>query len=534
MLVDTLHFFHFIRPQWLWLILPFATLLFLNWRSREKEQDWMKIIPKHLMSVLQVGEKGWSKQLPLKLMLFAGIITIIIISGPSWKKEASPYGEDATNMVIVLDVSESMLQSDLAPNRLMRAKQKIEDILVARDAGRTGLIVYSGSAHIAMPLTKDKKVFTPLLESISTKIMPRKGKFAEYTVPLIDKILQGDQSPSTILLITDGVNERAQATLKRYLDNTTHQLLILGMGNSEYQSDIPYEEKSLEDLAASASGNLYTTTINGDDVAWVVNKTNNNLLISKDNTMPWADAGYPLTFLVAALYLLWFRKGFVIKWCLIIVVTSLSIVSEPIQAADWQFKDLWLTPDQQGKLLFDKGQYNEAAVVFESTQWKATSYYLAGEYELAQNYYLREDSTAAKLGVANALARQREYVAARAMYEEVIKREPDFPGAVENRDLMQSIIDQINEFSESQNNNMEKQSSRELGDKPQTSDGTETEIEKGQLIEETLSAEEIMSDAQMSEKWMKRVESKLDSFLSSKFYYQLEDGKATVEYENSN
>jgi Ca-activated chloride channel family protein len=533
MWIDSLQAFHFIRPLWLWLLLPFAVLVFLNWRSKKKEQDWMKVIPKHLVPVLSVGEKGWSKQLPLKLTLFAGLATIVVIAGPTWKKEASPFGEDATNMVIILDVSESMLQSDVTPTRLLRAKQKIEDILNARDAGKTGLIVYSGSAHIAMPLTKDKKVFTPLLESISGKIMPREGKFAEYTVPLIDSMLKGDPTPSTILLITDGVNERTQASFDEYFDSSAHQLLILGMGNSQNQSDIPYEEKTLQDLANAVGGDLMTTTIDADDVTWIVNKTNNNLLISEDNTMPWADGGYPLTFIVAALYLLWFRKGFLVKWSVILALSSYTMYSEPVQAADWTFKDLWLTPDQQGQLLFDKAQYKEAAVTFESNQWKATSYYLAGEYKLAQSYYLREDSTIAKFGVANSLARQREYVAARAMFDEIVELQPEFPGAKENRDLMQRIIDQINDFSESQDNNLEKQSSRELGDKPQTSDGTETEIDQSQLIEETLSAEEILADAKVSEKWMKRVESKLDNFLSSKFYYQLEDGKATVEYENN-
>lgn len=529
--VESLQYFHFLRAQWLWLLLPFVAYILFNWRRSEKQQDWMKMMPAHLVSVLRIGEKGWSKQLPLKLMLIAGVLSILIVAGPSWTKEASPYGEDATNMIVVLDVSESMLQSDIAPNRLMRAKQKILDVLALREAGKTGLIVYSGSAHIAMPLTKDQNVFKPLLESISAKIMPREGKFAEYAVPLVDKMLQGDKSPSTILLVTDGINEKTLTTFQSYFEDSSLQLLVLGMGNREFQSEIAYEEKSLANLASLTNGDFYTTTINDDDVHWVVDKTNHNMLISEDNTMPWSDNGYPLIFLVAGLYLLWFRRGFLVKWCAIISVTSLTMLSEPVQAADWQFKDIWLTADQQGKLLFDKAQYLQAANIFESTQWKANSYYLVGEYKLAQNYYLREDSLSAKLGAANALAQQREYIAARGMYEEIIKLDPDFPGAQQNMALMQSIIDQINQFSESQNNNLEKQSSRELGDKPETSDGAEVEVDKAQVVQEELSAEQIMNNTEMSEKWMKRVEGRLDSFLSSKFYYQLDDGKATLEYK---
>ncbi|RKF20361.1 VWA domain-containing protein [Alginatibacterium sediminis] len=524
--------FHFLRPLFLWLLVPVLVFIYINWRSTEKQQDWMNVLPAHLVSVLRVGESGWSKQLPLKLGLLACFIFIFIIAGPAWHKQASPFGEDAANMIIVVDVSESMLQKDVAPNRLLRAKQKILDILDLRKTGQTGLIVFSGSAHIAMPLTKDQQVFSPLLESISPKVMPREGKFAQYTVPLIENMLKEITSPSTILLLTDGVNEASSMAFSNYLSNSPNQLLILGIGNEKVQADIPYEYQTLKKLASDTGGAFRSISADNDDVEWVVKKAEYNMLISADNTMPWVDSGYPLTFLVALVFLSWFRKGFLVKWCLIIGFTSISMAPAPVQAAQWNFMDLWLTADQQGQLLFEKQQYSEAANTFETTSWKAASYYLAGEYDLAQNYFLREDSLSAKFGAAAALAHQREYVAARAMYQEIVSADPEFPGAQQNAELMQSIIDQIDQFSESQSNNNEDLSSKELGDEPQTSEGSETQVSQEQLIEETLSSEDIMNNEELSEKWMKRVESNLETFLGSKFYYQLEDGNATMEYSS--
>ncbi len=88
-------------------------------------------------------------------------LAILICTGPTWSREPSPFGEDQGALLILLDNSDSMLEEDIAPNRLARAKQKINDLLATRGGGRSGLVVFAGSAHTAMPLTRDTAVFAP-------------------------------------------------------------------------------------------------------------------------------------------------------------------------------------------------------------------------------------------------------------------------------------------------------------------------------------------------------------------------------------
>ena len=76
-----------------------------------------------------------------------------------------------------------MLETDIAPNRLTRAKQKISDLLATRDGGRNGLVVFAGSAHTAMPLTRDNAVYDPILAAIRPEIMPKAGKRTEQVIP---------------------------------------------------------------------------------------------------------------------------------------------------------------------------------------------------------------------------------------------------------------------------------------------------------------------------------------------------------------
>ena len=227
--------FHFIRPMWLLAFIPMFLLLWLRWRE-ESKPSWKDILPEHLRKALTIGDYGWRKQLPLKLLMVIVAIAIIICAGPSWERQASPFGEDKASMLVVLDNNDSMLQKDLPPSRLERSKQKIRDLLAARKGGSTGLVVYAGSAHVAMPVTQDSKVFEPFLAAITPEIMPVEGKLAETALPLIDQQLQG-QPGSTVLLVTDGVNPATITAYKNYFADKPYQLLILAAGNSDIVSN---------------------------------------------------------------------------------------------------------------------------------------------------------------------------------------------------------------------------------------------------------------------------------------------------------
>lgn len=525
---ENLQHFHFLRPAFLLLLIPFALLIYSNWSRSEKQQRWIKQLPEHIAPVLMVNESGWSKQLPLKLLLATCIAVIFLLAGPSWYKESSPFDEDKSDLIIVLDASESMLEQDITPSRLSMSKFKIIDLLEERSGGQTGLIVYAGSAHTAMPLTRDTQVFTPLLKAINPKVMPREGKFAQYTLPLIAQMSQ--QKNTTVLLITDGINNTGLEAYRSYFSKSEHQLIIWGMGNDKRPSSLAYEESSLKKLASETGGRFVSFDIENGDVKTVSRNIESNMLTNSDSVTPWTDAGYYITFIVAAFYLFWFRKGWLVKWCLVGTTLIMSASPTDVMAGEWKFMDLWLTADQQGQLLFEKQEYTAAAEQFESDKWKAISYYMAEEYQLAQQYFMRTDSVESQFGAAAALANQREYVAAKKMYQIIVDREPNFPGAKENLALLTNIIEQIDQFSKSQSDNTERQSSKELGDNPQTSEGAEVEVDQAQLQSESFTAEELMNDPDLNEKWMRRVGSDLEKLLKSKFYFQLEDGNATEEF----
>ncbi|HCG6536257.1 TPA: VWA domain-containing protein [Vibrio parahaemolyticus] len=557
--------FHFIRPLWLLALIPMFFLVWLRWRE-ESKPSWKDILPEHLRNALTIGERGWRKQLPLKLLMLIVLIAIVICAGPTWQRESSPFGEDKASLLVVLDNSDSMLQKDLPPSRLERSKQKIRDLLVARKGGKTGLVVFAGSAHVAMPVTQDSKVFDPFLAAITPEIMPVQGKLAEKALPLIDQQLQG-QPGSTVLLVSDGVNPATIKQYQAYFEGKPYQLLILAAGNTDIVSNNPMDLDSLQKLASQTNGRLVEVTVDNNDIEQLNRYVERNMQLNGESSMPWKDMGYQLLFPIALIMMLWFRKGWLVQWCVIVMVSgtllmptsamaeNISVKAEQPQVvqkvttfdkvAQWWW-DLWLTPDQQGQRLFNQQAYLEAAKHFVDPLRKGTAYYYASEFELAHSAFLEMQNDPSEevrdyglYNAASALARQREYLVARDLLKSLASKptlsESLRPDVEHNLKVIAGIVDEINQMSESQAGT-EQEASTELGDNPQTAEGADEQTSAELMIKETLSADDILGSQELADKWLKRVEADPKYFLRAKFQIQLRSpttGSSTTTTEHN-
>ncbi|MDO6541634.1 vWA domain-containing protein [Photobacterium sanguinicancri] len=566
--------FHFIRPWWLLAFIPLAVTVYWRWQL-DDASTWQQVLPKHLRDALTIGEKGWKKQLPLKVLTLLMVLAILVCAGPSWQRETSPFGEDKATMLVVMDASESMLEKDVAPSRLERAKQKVRDLLALRQGGKTGLVVYSGSAHTAMPPTQDSDVFSPFLAAIDPSIMPESGKSAEQALPLISSLL-GNELAGSVLLITDGANPTTIDAFSAYFANSPHQLLVLAMGNSDVVSHQPFDLKSLNQLADSTEGKLVEVSIDASDVQTLNRYVERHMQLNNESAMPWKDMGYYVLFPITFILLLWFRKGWLVQWCLIAAVLLPVTFSAPVSAQSVHTKaaptaeeiaaetdtvtvfdrvsawwlDMWLTPDQQGQLYFNQQEYVKAAQHFTDPLRKGVAYYYGAEYQLAHSAFLQVgkqspavvsqevgktgsealDNTRSaqrELGLfnaANALARQREYLAARDMFLQLAQHaqtEPIRQQADHNYQVIKGIVEEINRTSESQSGTTDgPEESFELGDNPQTAEGAEEQVSSEMMVRETLNANEILGSDELADKWLRRVEADPKYFLRAKFQLQ--------------
>lgn len=315
-------------------------------------------------------------------------------------------------------------------------------------------------------------------------------------------------------------------------------------------------------LANATGGRLVQTSVDNRDIETLNRYVERNMQLNGDSSMPWQDMGYPLLLPIAIIMMLWFRKGWLVQWCLVVTVStslfatpnamaetvSLSVerTAQPKMMTVWEkteqwWWDLWLTPDQQGQRWWNQGQYLQAAKHFNDPLRKGTAYYYAGEYALAHSAFLtmqNDPSDEAKdLGLYNAataLARQREYLAARNLLRSLADKETlssKLRADVEhNLRVIGGIVEEINRTSASQAGSTDgPEESIELGDNPQTAEGVDEQTVAEMMLKETLNANEILGSDALADKWLKRVEADPKYFLAAKFQIQLHQGAKTSD-----
>ena len=150
---------HFLRPQWLWLLLA-VPVIYLSFHVRDDVRArWKRYIDPELLDHLIVTRKrGWRFR-PIHMVCLLILLGAIALAGPAWKREQPPFTEDKAPLVIALDLSQTMDAIDLDPTRLERAKLKLRDLLKVRNGGRTALFVYAGTSHMVLPFTTDNSLY---------------------------------------------------------------------------------------------------------------------------------------------------------------------------------------------------------------------------------------------------------------------------------------------------------------------------------------------------------------------------------------
>ena len=546
---NVLEHFHFLRPTWALLLIPWLAMVVIRSQQRDKQDMFGGIIAPHLLQHLRLQRFDTRWLNPKNFSLLFMVLVLLVIMGPTWRQQLSPLNQDEAALVVLLDVSSTMQQKDVQPSRLQRAKQKISDLLALRPDKKSALIVYSGTAHSVLSLTADQDILNQYLAAITPAIMPRSGKFPEYSLPLADEILRGRNAPATIVMFSDGLGAKSGQAFESYFLTHPHQLLVVGVGSEDEEPGIaPLERESLKALATDANGVYLSLTIDDADVRQLNRHIQSHYTITQDSAMPWFDSGYLLVFPAMGLFLMWFRRGWTLTWMWLILPVVLSSIPAPAlaqqettpitheqSAAMRGFADLWLTGDQQGRLFLQLGRYPQAAARFNDLMWKGIAYYYSEDFMLAAEYFSRQDSDDALFNEANARAQGRDYVRAVSRYDRLLARTPDYPGAAANRSQVSAIIDEIDRLSASQQQEAgaSTQDKQLSGDDAIPAQGAD-EISWQQTEVIQLTAEDILQDAATSDMWLRGVQQDPSRFLAIKFGMQLRNTETKADVPSRN
>ncbi len=175
--------------------------------------------------------------------------------------------------------------------------------------------------------------------------------------------------------------------------------------------------------------------------------------------------------------------------------------------------DLWLSHDQQGQWYFSQGEYLQAAQLFDHTQWRATAFYAAQEFSVADALWEKEPGYLALYHRANALAHQQRYQHAIDSYRLSLTLEPDFLPARENLSLVEVLAKQPDAVSDYSSGEKARLEADEIVFEKNT-ERMQQASERENLDAGQLSSEEVQA------LWMRRLQSTPSDFLRLKFRYQ--------------
>lgn len=451
--------FHFLRPWWMIALAPVIVVALLLWYQKHNARSWQQMVAPELLQYLLDGQTTRIKPWQLIALLLAWIIGCIALAGPSWEKRPVAVEQNQQALVLLLDLSPSMMSEDIKPSRLVRARLKIADLLRLRKDGQTALLVYAGDVHVVTPLTDDTETINNIIPALHPNIMPAQGSNTEAAVERAIQLLKNAAiAQGDLLLITDGVDDEAQNNITDIMNRESqYRLSILGVGGTA-PTPIPSSKGGfvrdnnrnivttqlntgeLQRLANQSRGRYRTLTSTSSDIDYLMDlptpEKEETQRVDRDFDS-WYDRGHWLVLLLLPIILYCFRRGVLL--CFLLVPLA-GLAPSKSYALGWD--DLWKNKNQQAYEKLQQEQAAEAAQQFDQSDWKASAHYRAGDYEEAAKNFAQSDSAVAHYNRGNALAKASKLPEAIKAYDQALKLDPELDDAKKNRKVVDELLKQ--------------------------------------------------------------------------------------------
>ncbi len=551
--------FHFIRPLWLVALIPWLGLCYVCLLRQVSPGNWSRVVdPALLPHILETVHRG-NRRLFAALIALGGTVAIIALAGPAWQRAPQPTFRDESPLVIALDLSASMYTDDLSPDRISRVRFGLADLLKDRDAGRagvTGLVVFAGDAFTVTPLTDDTDTILAMLPALAPDLMPVPGSRPDLAILQALELLDSSNAPGNLLLVSDDAGDQRDIDAAQTLRANGHRLSVLAVGTASGapiplpdgsgfvrdgngrvvvprmdlagmrrladRGDGIFAAMSAEDFDLRSLGEQLRGSGNPQDAAAMERETD-----------AWREEGPWLILALLPLAALLFRRGY-----LLLLVLTIAPLAESHAAS---LKSLWQSPDQRAEALYNEGEKEAAARLFQDPRWRAAAAHEIGDYESAIADLEELDDPGSLYNKGNSLARLGRFADAIAAYDAVLAQQPEHDDARFNRELLMEQQEQQQqeqdqgEESQQQDDQSQQQNDESQANQPEPSDSEEqaqdspdqdpreSEEEAQQQPQQQQAEqenEEIDEEAQASEQWLRSIPDDPGGLLRRKFYYQ--------------
>jgi Ca-activated chloride channel family protein len=258
--------FRFANPDFLYLLLllPVTVILWILNELRKK-RALRRLGNAEFVKRLMPEFSGIRPNLKFFLQLVAASLVIIILARPQFGSKLEEVKKQGIEVIIALDVSNSMLAEDIQPDRLTRAKQALTRLIDNLDNDKIGLIVFAGDAYTQIPITSDYVSAKMFLSAINPDMVPKQGTAIGSAIELgMRSFSPGEGKSKAMIIITDGENhEDDPVSAAAEASKAGIVIHTIGIGSVE-GVPVPVTINGRRDYLKDPEGNTVITKLDED------------------------------------------------------------------------------------------------------------------------------------------------------------------------------------------------------------------------------------------------------------------------------
>jgi len=272
--------FRFLHPEYLYLLFIIPIALGLFWfATRLQKKAINRFGNMETLMQLMPGfsfQRGW-----LKVIIFSAAVSLIIvgIAGPQFGSKLTEVKRKGIELIIALDISNSMMAEDIQPNRLERAKQAISRLVDKLSDDKLGLIVFAGDAYIQLPITNDYISAKMFLSSINPGIVPKQGTAIGTAITLAASSFSPQSETSKVIVVlSDGENHEDDPVeaAKKAAEQGIY-VYAIGIGSPQ-GSPIPASQDNQTSFWKDKDGNVVVSKLDEETLSKVAVAGNGNYI----------------------------------------------------------------------------------------------------------------------------------------------------------------------------------------------------------------------------------------------------------------
>jgi Ca-activated chloride channel family protein len=268
---------HFANPEFLWLLVLIPAVAYYFWWRRRQMVTELQFSSLQPFDKISKTYRERLRHSPVVLRLMGLVCLMIALARPQSVSSRQNVSTEGIDIVLLLDVSGSMVAEDFTPNRIEAAKQVAQDFIDGRQNDRIGLVIFSGVSFTQCPLTTDYTVLKNLLHQVKNGMVVDGTAIGMAIANGVNRLKDSKAKSKVMILLTDGVNNKGEIdpiTAAKIAATYGVRIYTVGVGargEAPYPVQTPFgirrqlipvdlDEKALSAIADMTGGKYFRAT----------------------------------------------------------------------------------------------------------------------------------------------------------------------------------------------------------------------------------------------------------------------------------